>query len=476
MRGNFIINICKDKREFFQKDFPERNEDKWCTHYLELYGSNNYYAEQDAFCICLGEVYCCGKQVNSTEAFFKYFLNYGLDCFRMMSGTYVAVVGYKKKVYCISGKTACPSLYYYFDKESKQFVVSTELKLFPKQYKQAIEFEKIFNISYKSRNITNIKDVYRVVPGTYVTVDYEEQLFEEVEYYSPLRSIDIFTKEDAEIEIRNCMDEYFDTIKDIEMSCLVSGGLDSSIIAMLSQKRCKKTELFCLGTELVNEFEPAQYLADSLGLKLEKYVVQNNDFVSYFAKTIELVEHSHSTFIEYLVPIVMAHEKLQGRTKNLISGYGSDILFAGFANKDMTLADISKLVHGEYMSTNWSNETSQNLGMSYGINVFYPYFYDRLIDTSFRISPELKYYNNIEKYILRYAYRNDLLKDIVWRKKVGVHQGTGLENFMTKLLKGTSNTTIRKKKDMYAYRIFNEVIINERKISEIDTEEILHEI
>ena len=173
MCDNFIINICRDNKEIFINNSYAGNEEKWCENYLELYGCNDYYAERDAFCIYLGEVYSFGERISSPKEYFDYFLTYGLDGFRMLSGNYIAILGYKKKVYCVSGKTACPSLYYYYDERGRQFVISTELKLFPKKYKQAIEFEKIYNISYKSRNVTNIKNVYRVVPGTYVTVDFD---------------------------------------------------------------------------------------------------------------------------------------------------------------------------------------------------------------------------------------------------------------------------------------------------------------
>lgn len=51
----------------------------------------------------------------------------------------------------------------------------------------------------------------------------------------------------------------------------------------------------------------------------------------------------------------------------------------------MNIQNISQLVWNEYISTFWSNETSQNLADNYGFEVFYPYFDDKLVELSFKI-------------------------------------------------------------------------------------------
>ncbi len=436
----------------------------------------NFYRDEDSFCIFHGKAFFEKEQVSDNKTFYYYFKKYGIDFFRMLSGYYIAVVCYDSTLYAASSKTASPSLYCYYDKTLEKVIFSTELKKFPKDIKIINSFELLENINSTSKQLTNIKDIYKIVSGSYLKIDFIKEVVEYVDYYSPLRSVDIFSMDYASKRIKRCMNDYFEQFKDIEMACLVSGGLDSSIVATLAKKRCKKLDLFCIGTEQNNEFEYAQLLADELGLKLEKIIVSNEDFLLYFVKTIELIEHSHSTFIEYLIPIVMAHEKLKGRVTNLISGYGSDILFAGFANRSMTLDNIADLVLSEFESTYWSNETSQNLGEKFDINVFYPFFDDALIETSFRISPDFKFYDNIEKYILRYTYKDELPEQIVWRKKVGVHEGTGLEAYLSEVVRCKDKTNIRRQKDKLGYRLFYELIIEEKKIEDIDIKEILYEI
>lgn len=436
----------------------------------------NFYKDENMFCIFHGKAFLNGETICDERAFLSYFKKFGIDFFRMLTGYYIAVVFCDNILYAVSSKTASPSLYYYCDESLQKVIISTELKKFPKDIKILNPFEVISNISLTSNRITNIKDIYKIVSGSYIKINFTNGRVEHKDYYSPLRGINVYSADNAVEKIRNSMNEYFEQFKDMDMTCLVSGGLDSSIVATLSKKRCKKLELFCLGTKENNEFEYAQLLADGLGLKLEKILVNNEDFLIYFARTIEMVEHSHSTFIEYLIPIVMAHEKLEGKVTNLISGYGSDILFAGFAKKGMEIRDISNLVLSEFESTYWSNETSQNLGEKYNMNIYYPFFDDAVIETSFTISPELKFFNNIEKYILRYAYKDELPEQIVWRKKVGVHEGTGLEAYLTEIVGNVDKENIRSKKDKFAYILFDELIIKEKKLEEINIKEILHEI
>ncbi len=401
---------------------------------------------------------------------------YGQDAFRMISGAFVCVFLSAAKLVIATGKTSGPSMYYKFDKAKKKLIVTTEIGAIPQSDRVMIPFRYLKESSMvNNRSATNLLDVNRVLPGHFIEVDITMELGGMLQcYYSPCKTIKIYDEAEAKFKIKEALTNAIDNIPDGDMISLISGGLDSSIITYLAKKRFKNLNLYTVGTENRNEFKEATVFANSIGEKVNTIIFEENEFIRSFCEVISLVGHSHSRFIEYLTPVNTTHKYFKQAEGRIVSGYGSDILFGGFAKPHMKVSDITRLVWSEYNSTYWSNETSQNLGDVYNLDIYYPYFDDRLVDLTFEIDPKLKFENNIEKYILRAAFSDDIVDEIVWRKKVGIHEGTGCESFFTQLVDTSKwgNTDIRENKDYLAYKLFESIFINHINIDNVDKEYI----
>ena len=460
---------CKESTYEYSYDYKSKHET------LITVGNKMFFDKQE-FCIIIGTIsnieFLREKiQFNDeydTESIIICLYNmYGLECFRMISGSYVCFIKSKTKYVFASGKTSGPCLYYKINSINERVLVTSELKCIPKEDRIMTDFHKLtVDKMYGNKSITNLNDVKKVIPGHCIEIDFEKQICRDVEYFMPNGSITIFDEEEAKYEIRKALESYIDKINVNKITSLISGGVDSSIITYLASKKINDMELYTIGTEDNNEFDFANMFAKSIGYSAKELLFSEENFLDSYVEIIKLVEHSHSVFLEYLVPIQIAHSKLSSEKRKIISGYGSDILFAGFAQKNMNIQNISQLVWNEYISTFWSNETSQNLADNYGFEVFYPYFDDKLVELSFKIDPSLKFKNKIEKYILRYSYKEDIISDIIWRKKVGVHQGTGCEDYFTKLLNISElNKENRERvKDYFAYKIFEALFVNKELV------------
>lgn len=446
-------------------------------------------ADHDAYCVLTGYIaddeirrqLCAslGHRGSDEELIIGAYEKYGTDAFRILNGYYSGVLFTGSTTIAFTGKSSGPSLYYRLDSGNRRIMFSTELKAFPDNDEHILPFESFSEADlYRTAYLTSFKDTFRLVPGTTLKVNDGGLAGGQSVHFTPHRSITIVDEREACRILRKSLEQIVDAYPIGSADCLVSGGLDSSIITYLASKRFSSVELYTAGTEDYNEFVPAGRFAESIGKPLNYLLFEQERFLDSYVQTVGLVEHFHSKYIEYLVPITISHSLMQGRGQNILSGYGSDILFAGFAKKGMSDRAIMQLVWDEYLSTYWSNETSQNFAYAFDKQVFYPFLESGIIEASFMIDPALKFKHGIEKYVLRKSFDGEIDPEILWRKKVGVHQGTGCEDYFTQLLglQGQKPERIRYLKDQFAYRILKLLLVDKAEAANISLHEELKQM
>lgn len=390
---------------------------------------------------------------------------YGVDGFKILEGLFVGVLLFPDKAILFSGKTPGPSLYYHYNKD---LFFSTELKAFPAHLKKMTPYDEL--VLHEKSSSTCLCDVKRVRAGHSVELDFISEKLKETEYYSPQRAIQLVEEREVTKQLRDIMQNAVFSLPGRTANCLASGGLDSSIVAYLAKERYESVNLFSLGTASRNEFDKAEVFTKSIGLELTRLFIEESDFISALAELIEITEHYFSTFLEYLIPVHLAHKRIGNSADILLSGYGSDVLFAGFAKPTHSLSQVTALIREEYESTLWSNECSQVLGGSLGMEIGYPFFDSRVVDFAATIDPHLKHKNGIEKYVLRAAFSEDIAPSVVWQTKVGIHEGTGCEAYFSRLL-----SPQRLIKDRFCYEILKQIIVDNCEPQNINVTNLLQE-
>jgi len=119
-------------------------------------------------------------------------------------------------------------------------------------------------------------------------------------------------------------------ISDAPLACLVSGGLDSSLISALASKRHPNLELYHADVVNNSERDAAERLAKHLGLKMFTVTVTDEDFLD----RVPIVTHHNDIPIIYhlnSVPFYMVSE-LASRNgiKVILTGEGSDEFHLGY--------------------------------------------------------------------------------------------------------------------------------------------------
>lgn len=234
-------------------------------------------------------------------------------------------------------------------------------------------------------------------------------------------------------------------MSDVPYGVLLSGGLDSSIIAAVTKKYASKRiesndeekawypqlHSFAIGLKGAPDLAAAQKAADHIGTIHHEvhYTIQEGldalRDVIYHLETYDVTTIRASTPMYLLARVI----KSMG-IKMVLSGEGSDELFGGYlyfhkaptaeAFHDETVRKMGKLHLYDCLRANKSLA-------SWGVEGRVPFLDKDFIDTAMRLNPADKMIKNgrIEKWILRKAFEDYLPEEIAWRQKEQFSDGVG---------------------------------------------------
>ncbi|UQB67327.1 asparagine synthase B [Epilithonimonas zeae] len=234
-------------------------------------------------------------------------------------------------------------------------------------------------------------------------------------------------------------------MSDVPYGVLLSGGLDSSIIAAVTAKFARqriesgdtqeawypRLHSFAVGLEGSPDLTAARKAADHIGSVHHeiKYTVQEGldaiKDVIYHLETYDVTTIRASTPMYLLARVI----KSMG-IKMVLSGEGSDELFGGYlyfhkapsaqAFHEETVRKLGKLHLYDCLRANKSL-------MAWGIEGRVPFLDKEFMDVAMTINPKDKMVTpeRMEKWVLRKAYEDILPESIAWRQKEQFSDGVG---------------------------------------------------
>ncbi len=209
-------------------------------------------------------------------------------------------------------------------------------------------------------------------------------------------------------------------------SVLVSGGIDSSVLAALAVKEFNDVKLISAGTEGCEDLDYAGVLGSELNTPLSSVIITEEN--AYHAirslKALDLDVYSIIMGIPEFLSMERAKEM---KCSRVISGIGSDELFFGFQrHKTMEKEALGKFREWRlfYMPALdlWR---LNSMALKLGLSIAFPYLDDKVIDTVLSMDIE-DIAQNYDKVPVRSIGKSlGLSGKITERKKKAMQYGSG---------------------------------------------------
>ena len=278
-------------------------------------------------------------------------------------------------------------------------------------------------------------------PGNYY------KMGEFTKWYQPNWANEIPTEAVSLPKLRQALEDsvHKQLMCDVPYGVLISGGLDSSVIAAIAAKYSKKRvesddaeeawwprlHSFAIGLDGSPDLKAAKIVADAIDTVHHecKYTIQEG--LDALRDVIYHLETYDVTTIRAATPMYLMARKIKSMgIKMVLSGEGADEVFGGYLyfhmapNKEElhheTVRKLQKLSKYDCLRANKSMA-------AWGIEARVPFLGKEFLEYAMNIDPADKMCSDgkAEKYVLRKAFEGIIPDEVLWRQKEQFSDGVG---------------------------------------------------
>ncbi len=239
-------------------------------------------------------------------------------------------------------------------------------------------------------------------------------------------------------------------MSDVPYGVLLSGGLDSSLVAAIAVRYARKRvedndqseawwprlHSFAIGLEGSPDLAAAARVAEQIGTVHHNFHFTIEDGLNALSQVIYHLETYDVTTVRASIPMYLLSRKIKSMgIKMVLSGEGSDEIFGGYLYfhhapnpKELHQETVRKLQRLHFYDCLRANKAM----MAWGVEPRVPFLDRRFLDVAMRFNPANKMVRpakgalrGMEKWLLRKAFEGYLDDKILWRQKEQFSDGVG---------------------------------------------------
>jgi asparagine synthase (glutamine-hydrolysing) len=422
---------------------------------------------------------------SDTEVILKAFDKWGVKCVEKFRGMFAFAILKDNKLFIIRDRVGIKPLYYSFMED--KFLFGSELKSFEFLINKKIDKNALYNFfsyGYIKHPLSIFEGVYKLSPGEYLIFDLNTKKIKKNKYWQLKR--DFKYKNFSINDIENLLKESINLrlVSDVDVGIFFSGGIDSTLVASLVDK---KLDLFFIEFE-GKENKEVEKISKILNKNLEKFVISPKDIKEAFLDFSYIYDEPFGD--NSAIPTMILSKYTSKKVKVVLSGDGGDELFFGydryrylkkynFISKVLKLpfykflkdshfkdkitkltlidkysidilsrvyldADLVKLLNFNFKKNFFEKNSFDNrldlLVMKYDLegyladyiltkvdraSMFYslearePLLDHKVVEMAYNLPFEMKYKNNISKWVLKKILEKYIPKELIYKDKEG---------------------------------------------------------
>lgn len=332
-----------------------------------------------------------------------------------------------------------------YDAEQERYLVARDHIGIVPLYMGEDEHGNVYVASEMKALVPVCASVWEFPPGHYL----DSRAGTPVQWYNPAwRPFEAVADAPAEPRvIRDALTRAVERqlMSDVPYGVLLSGGLDSSIIAATAAKySARRVEdggrspawwprlhSFSIGLHDSPDLAAARLAAQHIGTVHHEFHFTVQEGVDALSDVIHHLETYDVTTIRAATPMYLMARRIRAMgVKMVLSGEGADEVFGGYLY--FHRAPDARAFHEETVRKldrlHWYDCLRANKAMAaWGVEARVPFLDAEFLEAAMRIAPAAKMAQSgrMEKHILREAFAADLPESIAWRQKEQFSDGVG---------------------------------------------------
>ena len=214
-----------------------------------------------------------------------------------------------------------------------------------------------------------------------------------------------------------------------DIGFLLSGGLDSSLIASIAARKLGKINTFSIGLKGSPDLEAAKKVAKYLNSNHTEVTFTTEEGISHVNDVIYSLESYDTTTVRASTPMWLLCKYIKEHTncRYIFSGEGSDEILGGYlyfhnapSTDEFALENMRRLrlIH------QFDGLRADRCAGAHGLDLIVPFLDKKFIDVCMKMNQRKKR-GGTEKYVLRKAFEGYLPDEILWRQKDGMSDAVG---------------------------------------------------
>jgi asparagine synthase (glutamine-hydrolysing) len=332
-----------------------------------------------------------------------------------------------------------------YDKRANDFLIARDPIGVVSLYTGRDEHGNLYVASEMKALIRYCKKIEDFPPGHYLT----RTISQPVQYYRPIwRDFGSVDKVPLNIDSMRAGLEtavHQQLMSDVPYGVLISGGLDSSILAAITQRYAPKRveegdkvkawwprlHSFCIGLQGSPDLAKARTVAAAIGTVHHEFLFTVQEGIDALRDVIYHIETYDVTSIRASTPMFLMMRRIKAMgIKMVLSGEGADEVFGGYLYfhkapnarefHEETVRKLDLLHKYDCLRANKSTA-------AWGVEVRVPFLDREFLDIAMSFDPKEKMVGpgRMEKFPLRKAFEGFLPDEILWRQKEQFSDGVG---------------------------------------------------
>jgi asparagine synthase (glutamine-hydrolysing) len=210
---------------------------------------------------------------------------------------------------------------------------------------------------------------------------------------------------------------------------LLSGGLDSSLIASIASRKLGKIKTFSIGLDGSPDLGAARKVAEYIGSEHTEVKFTVQEGIAHINDVIHSLESYDTTTVRASTPmwLLCKYIKQYTQCRYIFSGEGADEILGGylyFHNAPSVDEFACENMRRLRLIHQFDGLRADRCAGAHGLDLIVPFLDKNFIDLCMSVNQTHKV-DKVEKRMLREAFEGYLPKEILWRQKDGMSDAVG---------------------------------------------------